>query len=72
MIGAGLAGCAAAERLCARGWEVTLVERHAEPAGEASGNLAGIFMPLLSRDDNIPTRLTRAAYLYALRHWQRR
>ena len=69
VIGAGLAGCAAAERLCARGWEVTLVERHAWPASEASGNLAGIFMPLLSKDDNIPTRLTRAAYLYALRYW---
>jgi tRNA 5-methylaminomethyl-2-thiouridine biosynthesis bifunctional protein len=70
VIGAGLAGCAAAERLCAHGWEVTLVERHAEPAKEASGNLAGIFMPLLSKDDNIPTRLTRAAYLYALRYWE--
>jgi tRNA 5-methylaminomethyl-2-thiouridine biosynthesis bifunctional protein len=70
VIGAGLAGCAAAERLCARGWQVTLVERHAVPASEASGNLAGIFMPLLSRDDNIPTRLTRAAYLYALRYWE--
>lgn len=70
VIGAGLAGCAAAERLCARGWEVTLVERHAAPAREASGNLAGIFMPLLSKDDNVPTRLTRAAYLYALRYWE--
>jgi tRNA 5-methylaminomethyl-2-thiouridine biosynthesis bifunctional protein len=38
---------------------------------EASGNRAGIFMPLLSKDDNIPTRLTRAAYLFALRHWER-
>ncbi|RZA33524.1 MAG: FAD-dependent oxidoreductase, partial [Lysobacteraceae bacterium] len=56
--------------LCARGWQVTLVERHPAPAMEASGNLAGIFMPLLSRDDNIPTRLTRAAYLYALRAWR--
>jgi tRNA 5-methylaminomethyl-2-thiouridine biosynthesis bifunctional protein len=70
VIGAGLAGCAAAERLCARGWQVTLVERHAAVAREASGNLAGIFMPLLSKDDNIPTRLTRAAYLYALRYWE--
>lgn len=71
VIGAGLAGSAACERLCARGWQVTVIERHAEAATEASGNRAGIFMPLLSRDDNIPTRLTRAAYLYALRHWQR-
>ncbi len=70
VIGAGLAGAAACASLCARGWEVTLVERHPAPAMEASGNLAGIFMPLLSRDDNIPTRLTRAAYLYALRAWR--
>jgi tRNA 5-methylaminomethyl-2-thiouridine biosynthesis bifunctional protein len=71
VIGAGLAGSAACERLCARGWQVTLVERHERPAMEASGNLAGIFMPLLSRDDNIPTRLIRAAYLYALDYWER-
>jgi tRNA 5-methylaminomethyl-2-thiouridine biosynthesis bifunctional protein len=70
VIGAGVAGAAACERLCAHGWDVTLVERHAQPAQEASGNRAGIFMPLLSRDDNIPTRLTRAAYLYAMRRWQ--
>jgi tRNA 5-methylaminomethyl-2-thiouridine biosynthesis bifunctional protein len=71
VIGAGLAGAAACERLCARGWQVTLIERHPRPAMEASGNLAGIFMPLLSKDDNIPTRLTRAAYLYALAYWER-
>ncbi|GAB3387347.1 FAD-dependent 5-carboxymethylaminomethyl-2-thiouridine(34) oxidoreductase MnmC [Massilia agri] len=70
VLGAGLAGSSACASLCARGWDVTLVERHARPAMEASGNLAGIFMPLLSRDDNIPTRLTRAAYLYALRAWE--
>jgi len=69
VLGAGLAGCALAARLCARGWHVTLIERHPQVAMEASGNLAGIFMPLLSRDDNVPTRLTRAAYLYALRLW---
>lgn len=71
VIGAGLAGSALCERLCAGGWQVTLIERHPQPAQEASGNLAGIFMPLLSKDDNIPTRLTRAAYLFALRTWQR-
>jgi len=71
VIGAGLAGSAVCRRLCASGWEVTLIERHAQPAQEASGNLAGIFMPLLSKDDNIPTRLARAAYLFALREWRR-
>jgi len=70
VIGAGVAGSAACERLATRGWQVTLIERHDAPAQEASGNRAGIFMPLLSKDDNIPTRLTRAAYLYAQRAWQ--
>ncbi|MCS0809505.1 FAD-dependent 5-carboxymethylaminomethyl-2-thiouridine(34) oxidoreductase MnmC [Massilia agilis] len=70
VIGAGIAGSAACERLCARGWEVTLIERHARPAMEASGNHAGIFMPLVSKDDNIPTRLVRSAFLYALRYWE--
>ncbi|MDB5917917.1 MAG: tRNA 5-methylaminomethyl-2-thiouridine biosynthesis protein [Massilia sp.] len=71
VIGAGLAGAAACERLCARGWDVTLVERHPQAAMEASGNLAGITMPLLSKDDNIASRLSRAAYLFALDYWQR-
>ncbi len=71
VVGAGLAGAAACERLCARGWQVTLIERHARPATEASGNHSGIFMPVLSKDDNIPSRLSRAAFLYALRYWDR-
>lgn len=71
VIGAGLAGAAACERLCARGWQVTLVERHPAPAMEASGNLAGITMPLLSKDDNQASRLSRAAFLFASAYWQR-
>ncbi|MEW5892545.1 MAG: bifunctional tRNA (5-methylaminomethyl-2-thiouridine)(34)-methyltransferase MnmD/FAD-dependent 5-carboxymethylaminomethyl-2-thiouridine(34) oxidoreductase MnmC [Pseudomonadota bacterium] len=70
VIGAGLAGCAVSERLAARGWQVSLIERHAEPAQEASGNLAGIVRPMLSRDDNIASRLSRACFLFALHHWR--
>lgn len=70
VIGAGIAGSAACERLAARGWKVTLIERHDRPAQEASGNLAGIAMPLLSKDDNISSRLLRAAFLYTVRRWQ--
>lgn len=69
VIGAGLAGCSISERLCARGWQVTLVERHAAPAQEISGNRAGIVMPLLSQDDNHPSRLARAGFLFALQIW---
>ena len=71
VLGAGLAGAAACERLCARGWQVTLVERHAQVASEASGNQAGVYMPLLSQDDNVMTRLSRAAFLYALAYWEK-
>src|SRR6266850_1162496 len=48
VIGAGLAGAAICERLCARGWQVRLIERHAIPAQEASGNHAGTFHPLVT------------------------
>jgi tRNA 5-methylaminomethyl-2-thiouridine biosynthesis bifunctional protein len=70
VLGAGIAGSAMCERLAARGWQVTLVDRHAQAAQEASGNLAGIAMPLLSRDDNRVSRLARAAYLFSVRHWR--
>ncbi|MFX1673733.1 bifunctional tRNA (5-methylaminomethyl-2-thiouridine)(34)-methyltransferase MnmD/FAD-dependent 5-carboxymethylaminomethyl-2-thiouridine(34) oxidoreductase MnmC [Paraburkholderia sp. A2WS-5] len=69
VIGAGLAGSALVERLAARGWRVTLIERHAVPAREASGNPAGVFHPLVSRDDSSASRITRAGFLYALRRW---
>ena len=71
VIGAGVAGAAVCERLCARGWEVALYERHAAPAQEASGNHAGAFHPVLTPDDSIFARLTRAAFLYALPYWER-
>jgi tRNA 5-methylaminomethyl-2-thiouridine biosynthesis bifunctional protein len=71
VVGAGVAGAAVCERLCARGWEVELHERHAEPAQEASGNHASAFHPVLTPDDSIFARLTRAAFLYALPYWER-
>lgn len=71
VIGAGLAGSAACEALAARGWQVTLIERHAHAAQEASGNLAGVYMPAISRDDNPTARLTRAAFLFAQQAWKR-
>ncbi|MDD5363885.1 MAG: bifunctional tRNA (5-methylaminomethyl-2-thiouridine)(34)-methyltransferase MnmD/FAD-dependent 5-carboxymethylaminomethyl-2-thiouridine(34) oxidoreductase MnmC [Gallionellaceae bacterium] len=71
VLGAGVAGSTCCERLASRGWQVTLIDRRPGPGMEASGNLAGIVMPLIARDDNIAARLSRAAYLYGLRAWQR-
>ncbi|WP_432720511.1 bifunctional tRNA (5-methylaminomethyl-2-thiouridine)(34)-methyltransferase MnmD/FAD-dependent 5-carboxymethylaminomethyl-2-thiouridine(34) oxidoreductase MnmC [Jeongeupia wiesaeckerbachi] len=60
IIGAGLAGCAVAERLAARGWHIDLVDAAAEPATGSSGNLAGLMHAYVSQDDNLLARLSRA------------
>ncbi|MDA1117346.1 MAG: FAD-dependent 5-carboxymethylaminomethyl-2-thiouridine(34) oxidoreductase MnmC, partial [Proteobacteria bacterium] len=70
VVGAGVAGAAVCERLAARGWAVTLVERHSAPAQEASGNHAGAFHPLVSPDDSHAARLSRAAFTFLLEHWR--
>ena len=71
VVGAGLAGAAVCERLCARGWEVELYERHTEPAQEASGNHAGTFHPIVTPDDSVFARLTRAAFLYSISQFKK-
>ena len=48
IIGGGLAGTSTAYALAASGWQVTLIERLPVVAGGASGNRAGIVMPLIS------------------------
>ncbi len=69
-MGAGLAGAAICERLCARGWDVELFDRHGAPAQEASGNHAGTYHPIATPDDSVFARLTRAGFLHALSSWQ--
>ncbi|HRI92223.1 MAG TPA: FAD-dependent oxidoreductase, partial [Accumulibacter sp.] len=69
VIGAGLAGSSAAERLAARGWKIDLIERAHEPGQGASGNIAGVLRPLPSLDDNRLARLTRAGFEHACRHF---
>lgn len=70
VIGAGLAGAAVSERLAVRGWRVDLIEQRAAPAAETSGLHAAAFQPQISRDDGIPSRLTRAGFLYAIERWR--
>jgi tRNA 5-methylaminomethyl-2-thiouridine biosynthesis bifunctional protein len=69
VIGAGVAGAATAHALAQRGVAVTVLERADTIAQGASGNPAGVFRPLVSRDDNLASRLTRAAFLHDLRAW---
>ena len=70
IIGAGLAGAAVAERLASRGWSIDLIERRAAPQMEASVMAAGVFHPLIARDDSVLARLTRAGHFLARGRWQ--
>jgi tRNA 5-methylaminomethyl-2-thiouridine biosynthesis bifunctional protein len=65
VVGAGLAGCAAAWALAEQGCQVTLIDRHAQPAQEASGNPAGLFHGIVNRQDGAHARFNRAAALQA-------
>ena len=65
IVGAGIAGSSLAAALAQRGWAVHLFDRQLGPALEASGNPAGILLPLPAKDDNLVARISRACYLYA-------
>ena len=67
VVGAGLAGCAAAWALAEQGWHSTVVDRHARPAGEASGNPAGLFHGIVNAQDGLHARFNRAAAIEAQR-----
>lgn len=62
VIGAGLAGCATAASLAARGWQVTLLERHAAVAQEASGNPQGVLYLKLSAHGTALSQLVLAGF----------
>ena len=58
VIGAGMAGTAAARQLALRGREVVVFEAAPRPAGGGSGNPAGLVAPVISRDWNRLSQLT--------------
>ncbi|KQW76402.1 FAD-dependent 5-carboxymethylaminomethyl-2-thiouridine(34) oxidoreductase MnmC [Methylibium sp. Root1272] len=63
VIGAGLAGCAAAWALSQQGWRCQVLDRALEPADVTSGNPAGLFHGSFHRDDGPHARTLRAAAL---------
>ncbi|MCY7308878.1 MAG: FAD-dependent 5-carboxymethylaminomethyl-2-thiouridine(34) oxidoreductase MnmC [Rhodoferax sp.] len=60
VVGAGLAGAAAALAMARRGWLVTVVDQAAHPAAGASGLPVGLLVPHATRDDNTRSRLARS------------
>ena len=67
VIGAGLAGTSTAASLATRGWSVTLVDRHATLAAEASGNPQGALYARLSPHATALTELVTAGLEYTAR-----
>ena len=66
VIGAGLAGTLAAERLAARDWDVTVVEARTERFAPA----AGLVRPIANLRDALNAQLSRSAFLYSLQHFR--
>ncbi len=60
VVGAGLAGAAAAEALARRGWQVQVIDAASQPAAGASALPVGLLLPHVSRDDNPRSKLSRA------------
>ncbi|WP_085629741.1 bifunctional tRNA (5-methylaminomethyl-2-thiouridine)(34)-methyltransferase MnmD/FAD-dependent 5-carboxymethylaminomethyl-2-thiouridine(34) oxidoreductase MnmC [Pseudomonas sp. R16(2017)] len=67
VIGAGLAGCASAASLAARGWQVSLLERHGAVAQEASGNPQGVLYLKLSAHGTALSQLIVSGFGYTRR-----
>ncbi|MDF0729905.1 bifunctional tRNA (5-methylaminomethyl-2-thiouridine)(34)-methyltransferase MnmD/FAD-dependent 5-carboxymethylaminomethyl-2-thiouridine(34) oxidoreductase MnmC [Pseudomonas entomophila] len=71
VIGAGLAGSATAASLAARGWQVSVLERHDAPAREASGNPQGVLYLKLSAHGTALSQMILAGFGYT-RRWLER
>lgn len=71
VIGAGLAGCAAAASLARRGWQVTVLERRDGVAEETSGNPQGVLYLKLSAHGTALSRLIVAGFGFTRRLLQR-
>lgn len=63
VVGAGLAGCAAAWALARQGWHCRVFDRETAPAQVTSGNEGGLFHGTFQVDDGLHARWHRAAAL---------
>ena len=66
VVGAGLAGTLAAERLAARDWDVALVDARETRSLAA----VGLVRPIANLRDAINAQISRSAFLYALQHYR--
>lgn len=71
VIGGGIAGTSSAHALAIRGWQVALIEKHADIAQQASGNPVGVLYPRLTGQDIPLGRLAQHGFLHTHRLLQR-
>ena len=70
VIGGGIAGTSIAAALASRGWKVTIIERNRTLSMEGSGNPSGVVMPAISRDHNLISQFSFAAFHFARAQFQ--
>ena len=66
VIGGGIAGCSTAYALAKRGIAVTLIERHAKLAQEASGNPVAVLYPKFNYRPNVSSLLALQGFEFTL------
>ena len=67
VIGGGIAGCSTAYALAKRGIAVTLIDRHAQLAQEASGNPLAMLYPKLNIKPNLQSLITTHGFYFTLK-----
>ncbi len=71
IIGAGIAGISTARSLARRGWQIDLIDRHPEPAADASANPASMAMPIFAVQPIPLSNFSWTAYLFFIAEHQR-
>ena len=69
VVGGGFAGAGVAYALSLRGWTVKVLEASGGQQGSHKGHLAAALTPMLTRDDDVRARLSRAGTLRAHHRW---
>lgn len=72
VVGAGFAGLSVARALALRGWQVMVFDPdwRQDGARPHAGHVAAALTPVVSRDDNVRARLSRAGSLRACAGWR--
>jgi tRNA 5-methylaminomethyl-2-thiouridine biosynthesis bifunctional protein len=71
VVGAGIAGASVAHALALRGWRVQVLDLSLRRQQEHAAHVAAALTPMVTRDDDIRARLSRAGSLRAHARWSR-